>query len=814
MSDIVNFFYSGHDFRLVLLAALVCLVSSYACVSLMRHAVRSSGRMRHIWILVSALAVGFGIWATHFVAMLAFRPGYEMSYDLALTGLSLLLAIAICGAGLMVAVGGGTWHDRLLGGATIGIGISSMHYVGIAALVLGGSLAWSPQLVVLSVISGVIFSSLAVNVGLRKGPMSVPAAAGLLTAAICAMHFTAMGAADFSQCFPVLPHGSQMDDGVLAMIVAFISLLILAAAIGGVVLDEADRRRTEREQSRQKADARRIEEVRGRLELALANMGHGLALFGPDRRLLLHNDRLAELLGMPHEVLREGMLFDDLCKRVSSLRMEVASEADEVAKNMTREHLDVVARGGGVIQQNLGDDTVFLVQHRAADGGGWVMTVEDVSESRRNQAAIVHLAQHDPLTGLPNRSRFNQLFDQALTEAEQGDNNLAVIAIDLDRFKEINDVHGHAAGDEVLQQLAERLGVCTGKGEVVARLGGDEFAALKSFTNMDDVRAFLQRLEGAICTRVTFGGFSMATSGSIGVSIYPEDGADRSKLLNNADLAMYRAKAEFDRRVCYYESQMDEHARERRAMAHDIWLALEQNTFFLTYQVQKSVTDQITTGYEVLLRWDRPGHGIVSPNDFIPVAEETGSIVALGNWVLKTACMEAATWPEPHKIAVNISGLQLAQIDLPDMVQMVLEQSGLPPERLELEVTETAIIADKKRAIHILKRIRAMGVSIAIDDFGTGYSSLDTLRSFPFDKIKLDRSFMGEVESDHQARAILRAILALGRSLSVPVLAEGVETSAQFQVLRDEGCDEVQGFLFGRPDRLDWSDLLELPLRA
>jgi EAL domain-containing protein (putative c-di-GMP-specific phosphodiesterase class I) len=249
-------------------------------------------------------------------------------------------------------------------------------------------------------------------------------------------------------------------------------------------------------------------------------------------------------------------------------------------------------------------------------------------------------------------------------------------------------------------------------------------------------------------------------------------------------------------------------------MARDIWTALETNAFYLAYQVQKSVATGEITGYEVLLRWERPGYGNVSPTDFIPVAEECGAIGAIGNWVLKMACLEAASWPEPYKIAVNISGLQLAQVELIETVRNVLVVSGLAPERLELEVTETAIIADKRRALHILRQIKAMGVSIAIDDFGTGYSSLDTLRSFPFDKIKLDGSFMNEVEVNEQSKAIVRAILALGRSLCVPVLAEGVETRAQLEVLRLEGCNEAQGFLLGRPGAIDWDDALEAGIRA
>ena len=812
--SLLDFFFRGHDLRFVLLAAAVCLVSAYACVSLMRHARRATGTLRDLWTLISALAVGFGIWATHFVAMLSFRPGFEFNYDLGLTALSLLIAIALCGAGLWLAIRSDQRHDRFLGGAVIGVGISAMHYVGIGALVLGGNLGWNGGMVGLSILAGIGFSGLAVMVGLGRGRLHASRAAGLLTLAICAMHFTAMGAADFSRCFPLPQDGAQMDGMLLSLTIALISFLIVAAAVGGAVLDEADRRRTARENMRQRADAEQLAEMRGRLELALAHMGQGLALFSADGRVMLHNDRLVTLLGLPAHLPVEGMHFHELCRRAVEGAGNQQGEVDAAARALTEQHLLAIRAGGGSILHSFDGQTTFRIQHSLTRDGGWVTTVEDISETKRSEAAIAHLAEHDALTGLPNRARFNQLLDAALAASEAGDDNLAVVAIDLDRFKDINDTHGHAAGDAVLRRLAERLMEGLKEGEVVARLGGDEFAALKPFISMESLRDFLKRLEDSIYTQLSYENVMVTTGGSIGVAIYPEDGADRSKLLNNADLAMYRAKAEFDRRICYYEREMDEHARQRRAIAHDLWQALEQDGFDLVYQVQKSVATGEVTGYEVLLRWDRPGYGPVSPSDFIPVAEETGAIAAIGNWVLRTACMEAASWPEPYKIAVNVSGVQLAQLELVDMVKMVLFQSGLAPERLELEVTETAIIGDRKRALYILRQIKALGVSIAIDDFGTGYSSLDTLRSFPFDKIKLDRSFMSEVETNEQSKAIVRAILALGRSLSVPVLAEGVETLAQLDVLRDEGCNEAQGFLLGLPGNIDWAGPIEASLRA
>ncbi len=804
---VIDFFFKAHEPRLILLAASICLISSYACIGLLRHAQRSKDHMRNIWTGVAALAVGFGIWATHFVAVLAFRPGFSLDYDLALTALSMLIAILVCGAGIAVAVRGTNVWDRVLGGAVVGVAISSMHYAGIAALIMGGNLQWNPGLVAVSILSGIVLGGLAFRTGMGRSLRGLLGGAFLLTGAICAMHFTAMAAADFSLCFPLSATGS-IDGFWLSIALAFISVLLLALALGSTMLDEADRRRTERERERQMRDATRLNELSGRLELAMVHMAQGLGLFDSDGRLQLYNHRFPTLLGIDPAADIDGATFAQICRLTIIGTDEIPTDIDERVETALASHLPLT-RDGGEIVHNFGDDLVLQVSHSPVGDGSWVTTIDDITERHRSQRAIAHLARHDGLTGLPNRARFNESFDWALQKAKESGAQLAVIAIDLDHFKEINDSHGHAAGDLVLKTLAGRFNSLLREGEVIARLGGDEFAAIKIFSGMDALREFLSRIEDALTRRVENDGLTVTPGGSIGVAVFPDDGIDLSKLLSNADLAMYRAKAEFDRTICYYEQGMDENARYRRDMARDLWCAIERGEFYLAYQVQKSIDSGNTTGYEVLLRWNRPGHGNVSPAEFIPVAEECGAINAIGLWVLRNACEEAASWPEPYKIAVNVSGIQLAQVELIDTVRNTLLATGLAPHRLELEVTETAIIGDKQRALHILRQIKAMGVSIAIDDFGTGYSSLDTLRSFPFDKIKLDRSFMSEVESNEQSKAIVRAILALGHSLSVPVLAEGVETCEQLTVLRKEGCTEAQGFLLGRPGAIDWDDLLE-----
>jgi diguanylate cyclase len=440
-------------------------------------------------------------------------------------------------------------------------------------------------------------------------------------------------------------------------------------------------------------------------------------------------------------------------------------------------------------------------------GTGVASYLIDSDVTHENIAALRHLALTDPLTKLPNRTSFNEYIEFELRRAAEKGTNFALIGIDLDKFKEINDLRGHDTGDEALKNIGRRLMNLCGEGEFVARIGGDEFSALKRFNSDDELREFVQRLETALFKPLTLDGLEISCGASFGIAVYPQDGADAERLVSNADLAMYRAKSDISRAVCYYEPQMDEKARERRSLAMDLRSAIERNQLQLHYQVQKSVETDEVRGYEVLLRWRHPVHGYIPPCEFVPLAEETGSILAIGEWVLRQAAREAQGWDTPHKIAVNVSPIQLTHLDFARAIHEILLETGLSPRRLEIEITESTIISDKVRSLDALRRIRALGVTVAIDDFGTGYSSLDTLRSFPFDKIKLDRSFMREIETSQQARAIIRAVLTLGRSLDIKVLAEGVETGPQLEILRKEGCNEVQGFLLGRPAPLIDSQL-------
>ena len=446
----------------------------------------------------------------------------------------------------------------------------------------------------------------------------------------------------------------------------------------------------------------------------------------------------------------------------------------------------VAVAGVGLMVIATGVASYLIDEHVSAD------TVERLRE----------MALNDALTGLPNRAHFTDYLDRELERARASSWTLAVLGIDLDRFKEINDLRGHDAGDAALKIIGNRLADLLQPGEFIARVGGDEFAAVKRFTSTDDIHDFTARLERALFAPILLDDFETETGGSIGVTLFPQDGTHASVLVSNADLAMYRAKQEVGRTVCFYETRMDESARQRKALSADLRNAIERGQLELHYQVQNTVQTGEISGYEALLRWQHPERGMVPPAQFIPLAEECGAIIEIGEWAMRTACSEALAWPTPHKIAVNVSAVQLTQGDFAHTVQSILVETRFPPSRLEIEITESAIIADKVRALHVLRRIRALGVAVALDDFGAGYSSLETLRTFPFDKIKLDRSFTNGLEHDVQAKAIVRAVLALGKSLEIPVLAEGVEVPEQLSILRAEGCNEAQGYLLGRPGRV------------
>ena len=554
------------------------------------------------------------------------------------------------------------------------------------------------------------------------------------------------------------------------------------------------------DRSAQKQQSDQLCDLARNLDLALANMSQGLSLFDADERLVLSNARLQEIIGVDPAALRPGAALTDILRVVFANPAVPQEQTTESVRAARERILSGLAEAGGFSTRELPwRGRALQVSHRALPGGGFVSTVDDVTERRAIEDRITHLAHHDTLTALPNRMTFRARLESVL-ESVDDTTPCAVLYVDLDRFKPVNDTLGHQIGDLVLQAVAERIRAQLCATDVVARLGGDEFAVLIGrCRDMQHVTALAERLIADVSSPITIKGLHVLVGASIGIAYAPEHGRDPDLLLRNADLALYRAKSAG--RGCHraYEPGMEKVVQERRDLERDLRAALVGKQFTLHYQPIVDTGRNEITGFEALLRWRSPTRGAVSPADFIPFAEEIGFMPELGRWVLETACAEAANWPYDLKVSVNLSPKQFRQADLLGHIAATLEKTGLPARRLELEITETAMIDDLHSATEILEKLRKLGIQIAMDDFGTGYSSLSFLRTLPFTRIKIDRSFVQDVESKPEALAIIRAVSLLCESLGVSATAEGVETERQAEILRAEGCPELQGFLISRP---------------
>lgn len=533
-------------------------------------------------------------------------------------------------------------------------------------------------------------------------------------------------------------------------------------------------------------------------EAALQNMSQGLCMFDAQSRLVVSNQRYRDIFGIPQDMILKGMPQQEICSALIARGLySLEVTLDEIQQST---HAALEAADHVPIVRELADGRTLSIIYRIMEGGGWVSTFEDITEQRRSAARIAHLAQHDALTDLANTRAMRQGYRGLIEADDSSQPLLAVYYIDLDRFKFVNDTYGHAAGDELLQAVAERLRTHTRRGDVVARLGGDEFAVVQRVSEETAATATAQRLVTVLSEPYDVACGRLHIGASVGVAIRAVQDLDMDPLLHDADLALRHSKTEGRGIFSVFDASMSEAFEARRQLEAELQTALTEEQFELHYQTLVDAREGHVVGVEALVRWRHPTRGLVPPLSFIPIMEETGLILPLGRWVLERACRDALQWPDHVTVAVNVSSVQMRQKSFGEAVLTVLAETGLPASRLEIEITETALLEENEITHENFAVIHGAGIRIAMDDFGTGYSSLSYLRRFPIDKIKIDRSFMSEAETSADARAIIRAVASLGVSLGVTTVVEGVETIQQLELARAEGVVQVQGYLLSRPE--------------
>jgi diguanylate cyclase len=776
--------FQQHDLRLATLAALICILTSYAAYSLVGRGVEAEPRARVWWIGAGAFACGSGFWATHFIALLGYEPPVPIAFDISLVVGSIVVAVVVSGLGFAVTM------MRIIGmpsfgGAVVGAGIGATFYVAAAALRASAIIGFDTRFVLAALVIGIVLGGVATMVGLAKFDFAHRiVGAVVLTVGVCALHFVGVAGISLTPDPSVVlsDDADIISRGTLAIIVTAVTMLILSLSLVGAVLDEHLASRTAREAARLKASENRFR------QLADATFEGILIHIGG--RIVDANAAIAKLIGRPLEKLIGSQVMDYI--------------ADQ-SRQILKKHMDGEIDAACEVELNSGDGKLVPAEVltrtiQSDEGPATVLAVRDISERKEAEERIRHMAHHDHLTGLPNRRMFIDRLAQVLARSKRDGTTVAVLCLDLDRFKHVNDLGGHAAGDELLKQVAKRLGDCIRTEDTAARLSGDEFAVIQvGVAHPDGPGIMAERLVKSIGKPFDLGSQQTMIGTSIGIALYPGDAEESEDLVRAADTALYRAKEAGRGTFRFFEAEMDVRLQERRLLERDLRSALAGEELRVHYQPLADCGGGSIVGFEALVRWNHAERGYISPAQFIPLAEECGLIMPLGAWVLRRACTDAATWPDDKLVAVNLSPAQFRHADLAKEILAVLRETGLPPNRLELEVTESLLIDDPDRVLATLQILKEAGVRISLDDFGTGYSSLSYLQRFPFDKIKIDRSFVSQMEKNADSMSIIRAVIALGKSLRIKITAEGVETAAQLGLLQAENCDLVQGYLLGKP---------------
>jgi len=755
-----------HDLRVLLLAVAIGALGSFVTLFLFGQARDIQGQGRGGWLCLAGFSAGAVMWTSHFVALLAFEPPFPILFEPTVAGGAFFVAVLLATVGLALALYGPP-NFAFAGGALLGIAALATHTTVIHSIHLAGTIARQEVLLGLGAILATACGAVAIARTRREGRNVQIIAPLLLASGMLIVHFVGMAALSVAPSSATELPAQTLEPRILAYFVAAMAILLVGTGFATTLI----------------ARGARLQALTQLRSIANASV-EGLILTDGST-ILDFNESIRALVGPVRAArLRRSTIWEVLDYRgdrtLERFEAQLLTEADPIP-------VEVIARS------------------TEADGAiRRIFAIRDLRERRAAEQRILYLAHFDTLTGLPNRASFQERLENDLAAALARNGEVALMIIDLDRFKEINDVHGHAAGDEVLKATAARITGLLSHSEFAARLGGDEFVVVQNGRDQPNSAARLAgKIIEAFAKPMVLFGQPLHVNLTIGVAVSPRDGDDVRKLLANADLALYRAKEEGRARACFFTAEMDETVRERRILSQQLTQALEDDALEVHYQAQASISTGEIIGFEALARWNHPTKGYISPAQFIPIAEETDLILQLGEWVLRRVCTEAARWSRPYKVAVNLSPIQFKMGNLPELIHQILLETGMPPHRLELEITESALIEDLQRTLDMLRRIKALGVAIAMDDFGTGYSSLSTLQAFPFDKLKIDKSFVDKIESRHQSTVIVTAVLGLGRSLDIPVLAEGVENEAQRTFLHDEACQAAQGYLFGRPVPLD-----------
>lgn len=774
MLRVVGSITRDHDLWLVALGCLLCIATANTSLRLLNPAAEGEPWQRTVRAGTSILALGTGIWTAHFVSMLAFHPTLPVSFDVPLCMLSLVLCITATAIAVRLRPRQPDATASIFAsGLILAGGIGAMHVIGLHSLLLPRVVHYDAHLVIACLILGAVCALAAMALLARQ---AAGWASVLLTLAVALPHFVASASVTLQPIGSAAIAPVGIPRPVLVIAAAAAALLIFGLTSAVSLLD--------------RHVTRRLAEQARRFRSLADSTFEGL-IFERGGEIVDANRAICQLTGTDAASLI-GRALSDLIPAIQWPQTEHPAPAEHVLR----------LSGGRVVP-------VEVLWQGDPARGERVVAVRDLSREKAAEGQIERLAQFDPLTGLANRALFDRHLHRAIAFADRSKTGLALLYVDLDRFESVTESLDPSAVEQILVQTARRLSATVRETDTVARVGRDEFVIVQTLIDQaSDAAALADRIVTEVALPFALDDDDVVClSTSVGIALYPENGTQPRELIKSALIAVRQAKNDGRGRWRYFEPAMDVLLRTKRSLEHDLRLALRDRQFSLNYQPFVDTATLEVIGYEALLRWHHAERGPVAPGDFIPLAEKSGLIVPIGNWVLATACAEAASWGQPLIISVNLSPAQFLQPGIVATVADALQRTGLPPGRLELEITEGTLMHDTHNALGILTELKALGVRIAMDDFGTGYSSLSYLRKFPFDKIKIDRSFMSDLEHDPEAGTIVQAIIAMSRSLRLDVTAEGVETRQQLALLRALGCNFVQGYLLGRPHSAGQLDL-------